>query len=47
MSHSILKIIIVNYLYLALLKGADLSKTSSKKIRQELEKKLKTDLGDR
>lgn len=31
----------------ALLKGADLSKTSSKKVRQELEKKLDTDLDDR
>ena len=31
----------------ALLKGADLSKTSAKKIRQELEKKLDTDLDDR
>jgi len=31
----------------ALLKGADLSKTSAKKIRQELEKKIDTDLDDR
>jgi len=31
----------------ALLKGADLTKTSAKKIRQELEKKLDTDLDDR
>ncbi|VVC39243.1 SWIB/MDM2 domain,SWIB domain,DEK, C-terminal [Cinara cedri] len=31
----------------ALLKGADLSKTSAKKIRQELEKKLDADLDDR
>jgi len=31
----------------ALLKVADLSKTSAKKIRQELEKKLDTDLDDR
>jgi len=31
----------------ALLKSADLTKTSAKKIRQELEKKLDTDLDDR
>lgn len=34
-------------LFLALLKGADLTKTSAKKIRQELEKKLDADLDDR
>jgi len=33
--------------FLALLKSADLTKTSAKKIRQELEKKLDTDLDDR
>jgi len=35
------------FLFLALLKSADLTKTSAKKIRQELEKKLDTDLDDR
>jgi len=35
------------FVFLALLKTADLTKTSAKKIRQELEKKLDTDLDDR